>query len=90
MLVCYFIPTVVASSALTTIGSVIVLNTFLGWALIGWVIAIIWASTVDIRRNHAGFARPRPRVSRTLPPGNRTPTAGGTRDAAPQPCASPS
>jgi len=24
------------------------LNLFLGWTLIGWIVALVWASTVDV------------------------------------------
>ena len=44
----YFLPAIVAgvrhhrnSSAIT------VLNLFLGWTVLGWVIALVWASTAD-------------------------------------------
>ena len=49
LLVLYFIPAIVASvrhhrnrMAIT------VLNIFLGWTLIGWVVALVWASTADV------------------------------------------
>lgn len=40
----YFIPTFVAySRKKTNAGAIFALNFFLGWSLIGWVVALIWA-----------------------------------------------
>lgn len=37
----YFIPTIVAfSRKVTNVGSVFVINFFLGWSIIGWVVAL--------------------------------------------------
>ena len=46
----YFIPTMVAygrshNNAL----AIVVLNLFLGWTLLGWVIATTWACTDNVR-----------------------------------------
>ena len=38
----YFLPTYLARNK-TFFGQVAVLNIFLGWSLIGWVIALIWS-----------------------------------------------
>lgn len=44
-LVIYFIPTIVAvHRGVTNQGSVFVLNLFLGWTLIGWVVALAMAA----------------------------------------------
>lgn len=41
----YFIPTVVAAvRKVPNVGSVAVINVFLGWSLIGWVVALAMAS----------------------------------------------
>lgn len=41
----YFIPTIVgAIRKVPNIGSVIVINLFLGWTLIGWVVALAMAA----------------------------------------------
>lgn len=41
----YFIPTIVAGiRKVPNIGSVIVINLFLGWTLIGWVVALAMAA----------------------------------------------
>lgn len=42
----YFIPVLVARQrGHRNEGAIMVLNFFLGWTLIGWVIALIWANT---------------------------------------------
>ncbi len=58
LLVLYFIPAIVASvrhhrnrMAIT------VLNVFLGWTLIGWVAALVWASTADVEPREYGARR---------------------------------
>lgn len=44
LLALYFIPTIVAASRNHPNGTPIaVLNIFLGWTFIGWVVALIWA-----------------------------------------------
>ena len=44
----YFLPTIVAlvRSKRDSV-SIVLLNVFLGWTLIGWVIALVWAFKVD-------------------------------------------
>lgn len=42
----YFIPTVVAWGKKKADGPIVV-NIFLGWTLIGWVIALAWAVNLD-------------------------------------------
>jgi hypothetical protein len=47
----YWIPTILAvSNKKANAGAICALNFFLGWTLIGWVIALVWALTVDPRR----------------------------------------
>jgi Superinfection immunity protein len=45
----YFAPTIVALARhkRNTL-SIFLLNLFLGWTLVGWIIALVWASTVDV------------------------------------------
>lgn len=45
----YFTPTIVAlvRHKRNTL-SIFLLNLFLGWTLIGWIVALVWASTVDV------------------------------------------
>ena len=45
-LIIYFVPTIVAMMAnRTNTTAICLLNIFLGWTLIGWVGALVWAST---------------------------------------------
>ena len=45
-LIIYFVPTIVAMMAnRANTGAIGLLNLFLGWTLIGWVGALVWAST---------------------------------------------
>ena len=40
----YFLPTIIAASRKKrNIAAIAVLNIFLGWTLIGWVIALVWS-----------------------------------------------
>lgn len=40
----YFVPTFIAySRKKTNAGAIFALNLFLGWSLIGWVVALVWA-----------------------------------------------
>jgi hypothetical protein len=46
LLALYFLPTLIASGRhLHERGAIAMLNVFLGWTFIGWVIALIWAIT---------------------------------------------
>jgi uncharacterized membrane protein len=45
----YFIPSISAySNKKKSAGSVLVLNALLGWTLIGWVVALVWATKKDM------------------------------------------
>jgi hypothetical protein len=47
-LLIYFLPTIVASNKhKRNAASIFVVNLFLGWMLIGWVIALAWAVAKD-------------------------------------------
>jgi hypothetical protein len=45
----YFIPTI-AGAKKSNAGAIFVLNLFLGWTLIGWVAALVWACTNDAQK----------------------------------------
>ncbi|HTM40494.1 MAG TPA: superinfection immunity protein [Terriglobales bacterium] len=46
--VIYFLPTIVALVRhKRNVVSILLLNLFLGWTLIGWIVALVWASTLD-------------------------------------------
>jgi len=48
LLVPYFLPTIIAIlRQKTNTGSIFALNLLLGWSLIGWVVALIWALSSD-------------------------------------------
>lgn len=41
----YFVPTLVAyGRKVSSVGSIVVVNVFLGWTLIGWVVALAMAA----------------------------------------------
>ncbi|KAA6461294.1 superinfection immunity protein [Acidobacteria bacterium AB60] len=42
----YFLPTIVAKKRkVQRMGGIVVVNVFLGWTLIGWVVALAWAAS---------------------------------------------
>ena len=44
----YFLPTLIAKSRKkANTGAVFALNFFLGWSLVGWVVALVWALAKD-------------------------------------------
>jgi|HubBroStandDraft_6_1064221.scaffolds.fasta_scaffold4703052_1 Superinfection immunity protein len=44
----YFIPSIIAfHKRKTNRGAILALNIFLGWSLIGWVVALVWALKVE-------------------------------------------
>jgi T4 superinfection immunity protein len=46
--VMYFLPSIIALARnKRDIGAIILLNFFLGWTMIGWVIALVWAVKTD-------------------------------------------
>ncbi|MBO0917979.1 hypothetical protein EES39_06925 [Streptomyces sp. ADI92-24] len=54
IVVAYFLPTIIAfARGVSNSGSVLVLNLFLGWTLVGWVVALAMA---------ARSSQPRPRM----------------------------
>lgn len=42
----YFLPSIIGGSK-KNIGAIFALNLLLGWTLIGWIVALIWALTKD-------------------------------------------
>ena len=45
----YFFPSIIAfARSKRDATSIFLLNLFLGWTLIGWVVALIWASKNDV------------------------------------------
>ena len=48
VLAIYFIPTIVANfKHKDNTTAIFLLNLFLGWTFVGWVIALVWAATKD-------------------------------------------
>jgi hypothetical protein len=46
--VMYFLPSIVALARnKRDIASIILLNFFLGWTMIGWIVALVWALKTD-------------------------------------------
>jgi uncharacterized membrane protein len=44
----YFIPTISAySRKKTNASSILILNLFLGWTIIGWIVSLVWAVSKD-------------------------------------------
>ena len=51
LLIAYFAPAIVASYRRhRNRMAITVLNIFLGWTLLGWIAALVWASTADIEQ----------------------------------------
>jgi hypothetical protein len=47
--VMYFLPSIVAiARSKRDIAGIILLNFFLGWTMIGWVVALVWAVKTDL------------------------------------------
>lgn len=46
LLAVYFIPTIVGWNKKNRT-SIMILNFFLGWTLVGWVVALVWATTYE-------------------------------------------
>ena len=44
--VIYFLPTIIGWNKRTA-PSIMIVNVFLGWTLIGWVVALAWAASPD-------------------------------------------
>jgi hypothetical protein len=47
--VMYFLPSIIAlARGKRDIAAIVLLNFFLGWTMIGWVVALVWAVKQDI------------------------------------------
>jgi hypothetical protein len=46
VIIVYFLPSIIGMHKRNT-NAITVLNAFLGWTLIGWVVALTWACCVD-------------------------------------------
>ena len=46
--VMYFLPTIIAfARSKRDTGAILLLNFFLGWSVIGWIVALVWAVKTD-------------------------------------------
>ena len=47
--VMYFLPSIIAlARSKRDITAIVLLNLFLGWTMIGWVVALVWAVKTDV------------------------------------------
>ncbi len=47
----YFLPAIIGWNKKNS-GAILALNFFLGWTVIGWIIALVWALSADPAANH--------------------------------------
>jgi len=53
-LLTYFLPTILAAARRKRdLGAIFVLNLFLGWTFIGWIVALVWA----LKHDHPAMVR---------------------------------
>jgi hypothetical protein len=50
-LACYFLPTIIGRNKKSSAG-IFALNFFLGWTVIGWIIALVWALSSEYAPTH--------------------------------------
>jgi hypothetical protein len=47
--VMYFLPSIIAfARSKRDVTAIVLLNFFLGWTMIGWVVALVWAVKTDV------------------------------------------
>ncbi|MGA7219979.1 MAG: superinfection immunity protein [Candidatus Sulfotelmatobacter sp.] len=47
--VMYFLPSIIAlARSKRDITAIVLLNFFLGWTVIGWIVALVWAAKTDV------------------------------------------
>ena len=70
----YFFPTIIAIiRKKSNVGAILVLNLFLGWTFIGWIVALVWAVSSDpqpqqvIINNHQPVENNRPSERQVTP-----------------------
>ena len=58
-LIAYLVPSIVAEERNSKkLHPIIIANVFLGWTLVGWVVALVWACAKDKKADH-GVTQPR-------------------------------
>ncbi|HXW17160.1 MAG TPA: superinfection immunity protein [Candidatus Acidoferrales bacterium] len=55
----YFLPSIIGHNKRNAAG-IFLLNFFLGWTFVGWIMALIWACTADVRIPIVAVATPVP------------------------------
>ena len=55
LILLYFVPTIFAVLVRShhNGGAILILNLFLGWTILGWIVALIWASTSKAKSHAA-------------------------------------
>ena len=76
LLAIYFLPTIIAvCQNHRNTASIVVVNFFLGWTMVGWVLAVAWSLSNASRSKPEPASRPRPSPS-PQPPAKRPKPAG--------------
>jgi hypothetical protein len=85
----YFLPTIIgASRHKTNLVGIFLVNFFLGWSVIGWVVALVWAVSTE-RVDHMAYAPgiPVPPGPAPQPPGHFCSSCGSPWTVGAQFCA---
>ena len=62
----YFLPTIIAGNRKkSNTGAIFVLNLFLGWSVIGWVVSLVWALSADKQQTPTTRPQAQPEVVST-------------------------
>ena len=82
--VLYFVPSIIALLRRHhNLIPIIILNAFLGWTIIGWIVALIWSFTADVESRRL-FSPPMASMGygppRDLPQGRQPPSGGFPRE----------
>jgi Superinfection immunity protein/zinc-ribbon domain len=80
----YFLPTIIGSTRQkTNLMGIFLVNVFLGWSVIGWIIALVWAVSTE-RIDQIPYAR---RAPVPEPQGRFCPSCGSVWQGGTQFCA---
>jgi Superinfection immunity protein len=56
----YFLPTIIAMArGKTNLAPILLVNLFLGWSVVGWIVAMVWAVSIE-RVDQVRMAQPAP------------------------------
>jgi hypothetical protein len=82
----YFLPTIIALARhKTNMAGIVLVNLFLGWSVIGWVVALVWALSTE-RVDHIPYAARAP-IAQPQPPGRFCTSCGTPGPVGSQFCA---